>query len=178
MTRHRPTSLAPARRRPTSLAPARRRNSLALILAALALLVAAAPAAAVTARASLTDIESNVMCVACHEPLAVSQSPEAVSERAFISTLIAQGMTKPQIMNALVAQYGPQVLAKPPAHGFNLTVYILPPAILLLGGAAIALVLPRWRRRTRERAAVAVPAGPSLTPADAHRLEEDLARYD
>ena len=165
MTRRRPTSLAPARRRsslapapPPELArPARRRNSLALILAALSLLVAATPAAAVTARASLTDIESNVMCVACHEPLAVSQSPEAISERAFISMLIAQGMTKPQIMNALVAQYGPQVLAKPPAHGFNLTVYILPPAILLLGGVAIALVLPRWRRRTRERAAVAVP---------------------
>jgi cytochrome c-type biogenesis protein CcmH len=150
----------------------------ALIGALATLLIGAAPAGAATAHASLTDIENDVMCVACHEPLAVSQAPQANSERAFISMLIAQGETKPQIERALVAQYGTQVLGKPPAHGFNLTVYILPPAILLLGAAGIAFALPRWRARTRERLAPAGPPTPALQPQDAHRLEEDLARYD
>jgi cytochrome c-type biogenesis protein CcmH/NrfF len=142
----------------------------------------ATPAAAMAAtqpRTSLTAIENDVMCVVCNTPLAVSQSPQADAERRFISDLIAKGYTKPQIERALVGQYGPAVLALPPAHGFNLTVYVLPAAILLVGAAGLAFVLPRWRRRTRALQAGTGPAAskPELDPADAQRLEEDLARH-
>jgi cytochrome c-type biogenesis protein CcmH/NrfF len=152
----------------------------ALALAAILLLVAAAPPAlASTPRASLTDIEDEVMCVLCHTPLAVSESPQANAERAFIRTLIDQGQTKAQIKQALVEQYGQGVLALPRAHGFNLTVYVLPPALLLAGLAALAFTLPRWRRRTRAAAAARpAPAGPALDPAQARRLDEELARFD
>jgi cytochrome c-type biogenesis protein CcmH len=141
---------------------------------------ALAPSAAwaATPRASLTDVENDVMCVACHESLAVAQSPQANSEREFIRSLIAQGMTKPQIERILVAQYGPTVLALPPAHGFNLTVYILPPALLIAGVVILAVTLPRWRRRSQARAARPAPVGPNLSPADAERLETDLAHFD
>ena len=135
--------------------------------------------AAATPKASLTDIENDVMCVSCREPLAVAQSPQAVSERDFIRTLIAQGQTKQQIERALVAQYGPAVLGRPPAHGFNLTVYILPPAILALGIATLAIALPRWRRRARAAAPPQAAASTStISAADAQRLSEDLARFD
>ena len=136
---------------------------------------AIAPAA--TPRASLTDIENDVMCVSCKEPLAVAQSPQSYAERNYIRTLIAQGETKEQIEQALVAQYGSAVLGKPPAHGFNLTVYLLPPAILMLGVGTLSVVLPRWRRRARQ-AAVSAAGGPALTPAEARRLDEELARFD
>ena len=145
--------------------------------AAIALVVAlAAPAAsdAATPRASLTQIENDVMCVVCNEPLAVARAPQADAERRFINDLISKGETKGQIERALVAQYGQSVLALPPARGFNLTVYVLPPAILLLGAAGLAFALPRWRRRTRA-AASTTPTEP-LEPGDARRLEEDLAR--
>jgi cytochrome c-type biogenesis protein CcmH/NrfF len=115
------------------------------------------------------------MCTVCNEPLAVAQSPEADKERHFINGLIARGYTKHQIEQALVAQYGPSVLALPPAHGFNLTVYILPPAIVVAGLAGLAFALPRWRRRTR--AARGAKPAPPLDPAEAHRLDEDLARH-
>jgi cytochrome c-type biogenesis protein CcmH/NrfF len=146
-------------------------------LAIVAALALTAPTLAVgaTPRASLTDIENDVMCTICKEPLAVSQSLEADRERAFINNLIAKGYTKHQIEQALVAQYGPSVLALPPAHGFNLTVYVLPPAILLLGAGALAFALPRWRRRTR--AATESTPLPRLDPGDAHRLDEDMARH-
>ena len=141
--------------------------------------LATAPASAATAaRASLTDVESEVMCTSCREPLAVAQSPQADSERAYIRTLIAQGETKSQIIRNLVAQYGPAVLGKPPAHGFNLTVYIIPPAIVLAGLAILAFTLPKWRARSRAAAAGPAPAGPPIDPKDARRLEEDLARFD
>jgi cytochrome c-type biogenesis protein CcmH len=135
-------------------------------------------AAAATPKANLTDIENDVMCPSCREPLAVAQSPQAYAERNFIRGLIAQGLTKRQIERQLVAQYGPSVLGKPPAHGFNLTVYVLPPALVLLGLGILALTLPRWRRRTRA-ATSKQPGAPAPAPsgADAERLDEDLASF-
>jgi cytochrome c-type biogenesis protein CcmH len=135
-------------------------------------------AADTTPKASLTDIENDVMCVSCHEPLAVAQSPQAIAERNYVRTLIAQGQTKAQIEQALVGQYGPAVLGKPPAHGFNLTVYILPPLILIAGIGTLVLLLPKWRRRSKAnaKARTTVPE-PSIATADAHRLDEELRRY-
>ncbi len=140
--------------------------------------IGATTATAATPRTSLTAIWNDVMCVSCHEPLAVAQSPQAYAERAYIQMLVAQGDTKAQIERELVAQYGPAVLGRPPAHGFNLTVYVLPPAILVIGIATLAFTLPRWRRRTREAAAVPVAMRPAPDPADAARLEDELARFD
>jgi cytochrome c-type biogenesis protein CcmH len=161
----------------------RARAALATALA-IALVGSLAPiATAATPRASLTDIENDVMCVSCRESLAVAQSPQSYAERNFIRALIAQGETKQQIERALVAQYGPAVLGKPPAHGFNLTVYVLPPAIVALGVAILVVTLPRWRRRTRHRAATTRPEvgpanGAGLDPREADRLEAELARFD
>jgi cytochrome c-type biogenesis protein CcmH len=162
-----------------------RRTAATLAAAALTAATAAAtlaPATAIAAdtapKASLTDIENDVMCVSCHEPLAVAQSPQAIAERNYVRTLIAQGQTKAQIEQALVGQYGPAVLGKPPAHGFNLTVYILPPLILIAGIGTLVLLLPKWRRRSKANAKTptAIPE-PSIATADAHRLDEELRRY-
>jgi cytochrome c-type biogenesis protein CcmH len=155
----------------------RRRSPGTLLALVLVLALSTAATALGAPRASLTDIENDVMCVSCHEPLAVAQSPQAVAERSFISALIAQGQTKAQIERALVAQYGPAVLGKPPAHGFNLTVYVLPAALLIGGIVLLAITLPKWRARARTRPATARPPR-NLNPSDARRLDEDLARFD
>jgi cytochrome c-type biogenesis protein CcmH len=155
-----------------------RRGVASLVVLLVVALTPAQAAIAATSRASLTDIENDVMCVACHEPLSVAASPQAFAERDYIRGLIAQGLTKPQIERQLVAQYGPSVLGKPPADGFNLTVYVLPPAIVLLGLGILAYALPRWRRRSRAaRAAPPDDVPPAPTAADAKRLDEDLASY-
>jgi cytochrome c-type biogenesis protein CcmH len=146
------------------------------VVAILGLLVTPQIASARAARASLMDIENDVMCVVCNEPLAVAQSPQAYREKNFIRSLIAKGETKAQIERALVAVYTPAVLAKPPAHGFNLTVYILPPAIVVAGIALLAFLLPRWRRRVKARAPETATAT-SLSPADQQRLDEELSHF-
>jgi cytochrome c-type biogenesis protein CcmH len=151
-----------------------------VLLAAIALTsLAATPVARATPkpRASLTDIENDVMCTICREPLAVAQSLEADQERAYIRGLIAQGLTKQQILNNLVVQYGVNVLGRPPAHGFNLTIYVLPPAILAAGIGILAVVLPRWRRRTRAAAAECDDGLPPLDPVEQERLDHDLSQF-
>jgi cytochrome c-type biogenesis protein CcmH/NrfF len=148
-----------------------------LALPAVGLLALPAVALAAAPRVSFTQIENDLMCTLCHESLAVAQSPESYSERQLVRTLIAEGLTKQQIEAQMVSQYGPAVLARPPASGFNLTVYILPPLVVLIGTGIVLVTIPRWRRRSRERAQApgALPA-PPLEPADAQRLDQDLAR--
>ncbi len=146
-------------------------------LAPSAVTTATAATTAPTPRASLTEIESDVMCTACREPLAVAQSPEANSERSYIRVLIARGETKQQILQNLVSQYGTAVLGKPPAHGFNLTVYIIPPAILAIGAAILFVTLPGWRRRARAAAREPTATPRTLDPADAERLDQELSQF-
>lgn len=152
----------------------------AAVLLATAMAALTAPvalAATSQPRASLTDIENDVMCTLCHESLAVAQSPQADAERNYIRGLIAQGETKQQILRNMVAQYGSDVLGKPPASGFNLTVYVLPPLILAVGIGILVFTLPRWRRRTRATTRQSPGNTPALDPAEAARLEHELSQF-
>jgi cytochrome c-type biogenesis protein CcmH len=150
---------------------------LAALAAAVAIAAPVSPAAAAAPRTSLPTIERQVMCVTCKIPLNVAQSPQADRERAFIQSLIDRGEGEAEIKRALVAQYGPAALGLPSAHGFDLTAYLVPLAVVLALIATLVLLLPSWRRRGRSRAAHAAPAA-TLDSADAARLESDLARFD
>jgi cytochrome c-type biogenesis protein CcmH len=132
----------------------------------------AATAGAATPRATLPDIEDEVMCTICGTLLEESDSPQADSERALIRKLIADGETKEQIKDALVAQYGPNVLATPSAHGFDLTAWIVPGLLIALVVAALGVGAYRLKRRPPPS------ASPPLDPADVARLDADMSRQD
>lgn len=134
-------------------------------------------AVAATPKTSVTDIEDEVMCVACGVPLDIAESPQATQERQYIRQLVAEGKTKQQVKDELVAQYGPRVLATPKDSGFGLAAYLVPIALVLIALAAGAFFLPKWRAK-RSSEGEAADSGPALTDADARRLEEDLARYE
>src|SRR5664280_1984823 len=114
------------------------------------------------------------MCVTCKIPLNVAQSPQADRERAFIQGLIDEGHSEAQIKQALVGQYGPAELGLPSTHGFDLSAYLVPLAVVLV---LLVLLLPRWRRRARADAGGGTSAAP-LAATDAARLDADLARFD
>jgi cytochrome c-type biogenesis protein CcmH/NrfF len=137
-----------------------------------------APAAlAAQPKVSLTGIESQFMCTSCHEPLPLAQSPQAQSEKQFLAGLVNHGLTAGQIRAQMVANYGVAVLGQPPAQGFNLTVYILPPVLVLLGVGGLLYTLPKWRARSRRAAAERPQGAPPLEPGEAERLDQDLARF-
>lgn len=162
-----------------------RRRTLARLLALAALTAFAmvvtpagtSTAPAATPRVSLPVIERQVMCVTCKIPLNVAESPQADRERAFIQSLIDAGRSEAQIKDALVGQYGRAALALPSDSGFDATAYLVPLAALLALLAALAVLLPRWRRRARAQARSRAPA-PAISAADAQRLEADLERFD
>ncbi|MGI9117715.1 MAG: cytochrome c-type biogenesis protein [Gaiellales bacterium] len=138
----------------------RRLAVLALLL--LALLPVAASAA--QPRFSMTEIETELMCPTCQSRLDLSHSPAADRIRAFVERKRAAGWTKEQVKDALVADFGPSVLAAPPASGIGLVAWVVP-AVLVLGGVAVVVALTLvWRRRR-------APAEPAAAPLDA-RLED------
>jgi cytochrome c-type biogenesis protein CcmH len=149
------------------------------LLTLMALVASALPAAAsaATARTSLPVIERQVMCVTCKIPLNVAQSPQSNEERAYIQELIDKGESEAQIKTSLVGQYGPAVLGLPSTHGFDLTAYLVPLLVVLALIGVLLAALPSWRRHARAAAAHAAPVH-ALDPADAARLDSDLARFD
>jgi cytochrome c-type biogenesis protein CcmH len=141
----------------------------------LAALLVAAPAAASERHPTLSELESEVICPTCHEPLDQSSAPIADRIRQFIRARIAAGDTKSQIEQKLVAQFGPQVLASPPHKGFDLLAWWLPIAGVVAGGAVLAWLAWRW---SRSREPAPAPAPVRLDPELERRLDEELARFE
>jgi len=153
------------------------RRTVAVALAATLLATALPPAIGAASPGTLPTIERQVMCVTCKIPLNVAESPQANRERAFIRGQIAQGRSEAQIKSALVAEYGPAVLALPSAKGFDLTAYIVPAAVVVALVALLAVLLPGWRRSARAQRERG-EAAPELSATDSARLQADLDRFD
>ena len=150
----------------------RLRRLTALAILALAL---GTTASAASAKQNFPSIVDQFMCTSCHEPLNQVNSPEAISEKQTLQGFVNRGLTLGQIKAAMVAQYGPAVLGRPPASGFDLTVYILPPAVFLGGLALLAYTLPKWRERSRR--ATKLPGAAPLDSDDAKRLDDELTNF-
>jgi cytochrome c-type biogenesis protein CcmH len=150
------------------------RLRLGLLAAVVALAVLPAAAGAGCPRTTLGDVEDEVMCPVCGVPLELAtEAPQAQRERAFIQREIQRCRSKKQIKQALVAQFGERVLAKPEDKGFDLVAYLVPALGVLLALAAIAIAAVRWRRRPPGGRAGETPAGRASA-----RLDSDMERYD
>ena len=146
----------------------------ALLLAVIALVLAAAPAAASDRHPTQGELEGEVICPTCHTTLDQSDAPIALRMKAFISRRIAGGDTRTQIEDKLIATFGPSVVARPSTHGFDLLAWLLPIVGLLGGAAVIGVAAWRWSRVR----APAAPAGPPLDPEVERRVDEEIARFE
>lgn len=152
------------------------KRTIALVLA-LTLLLAAVASAAPEPQTTVTAIEGEVMCPICGTLLELSDSPQARREKVFVAKLVAEGRSKAEIKDALVTQYGPEVLAVPRGSGFDLAAYLVPIVALLAAIVALALAVARWRRDGGGTSGT-VTSERALPDEDAERLDADIARYD
>jgi cytochrome c-type biogenesis protein CcmH len=156
------------------------RTALGVLLgvALVILAVGAGPTTAATPQTSLSEVSSEVMCPVCGTLLELAESPQAQRQKAFISRMVAAGRSKEEIKDALVAEYGNEVLALPRGSGFDLSAYVVPIVAFVIAVIALAFGVARWRRAGRGGDDGAAPSTRAPAPEDEARLDADLARYD
>jgi cytochrome c-type biogenesis protein CcmH len=146
-----------------------RTTALAFLLGALA------AGSALAAPPNAADLEAELVCPVCETTLDQSNAPVAERMKTFIRVRIAAGDSEQEIKDALVGQFGEEVLAEPPGGGFGLLAWLLPLAGLVGGAIAVALLVRAWTRReppddpdARER----------LDPELERLVDDELARFD
>ena len=113
-------------------------------------------------------ISQGLRCLVCqNESIDESGASLAHDIRVLVRERIKAGDTDQQVVDYLVARYGEFVLLKPPLSWHTVALWGLPPALLLVGIAAMVMMA---RRRS------AIPASGVLTPAEEARVEELLRR--
>jgi cytochrome c-type biogenesis protein CcmH len=149
-----------------------KRLAAALLLAALALALAPAAAAACAGAWTTAELEREVMCLACNQRLDQSNSALADNLRAYIGDRCAAGWSKERVKDALVARFGPEILAAPPRRGFDLLAWVVPFAALAAGAAVAAALALRWSRSRGPEP----PPEPALAADLEARIDADLDR--
>ena len=145
-------------------------RALALVVACAALLAASASAAEPP---NAADLEAELVCPVCETTLDQSNAPVAQRMKLFIRERIAAGDSEREIKDALVAEFGPGVLATPRKSGFGLLAWILPLTALAAGAVTVAVLVRSWSRRRT----LSSPE-PPLDPELERRVDEELARFE
>ena len=165
-----------------------------IALAALGMLLAAAPPVPAAAPASgpsavpatapagakspvsedtVHDVASQLRCVVC-QSLSVADSPSETAHQMkdIIRERLVAGESPEQVRGYFVEKYGTWILLSPPRQGFNLLVWVVPFVGLGLGLVLVLIVVRRWSRRP------AAPAAPPLDPAMRARIRREMAERE
>lgn len=139
------------------------------------------PAQAAVPDAQVKDVAKELACLCgtCpRRPLHECICGTADAHRATIRKALEAGQTKDMIIAGFIQQFGKETLSTPPAEGFNLLAWIMPFAVLILGGGIVRAVIRNWSR-TRPPAFTTPPESenPSNDPY-LTRLEQDLKEHD
>jgi cytochrome c-type biogenesis protein CcmH len=150
---------------------------LATALIALALLTTVTACGASNKHPTQDEIEAELVCPTCHEPLDESNSQIAQQMKLEIARGIAAGETKSQIENALVAQLGPDILGVPRTHGFDLLAWLLPFTGIAIGAVALGGGAWYW---SHNRESDDPPPGADAGLGDEleRRVDAELASFD
>jgi cytochrome c-type biogenesis protein CcmH len=96
-------------------------------------------------------IARNLYCPVCaNVPLDACGTAACAQWRQQIADLLTKGYSEQQIYDYF-AQYGSNVLATPPAAGFNWLIYLLPPAAILIAAVYLGKNLTIWSQRSARK---------------------------
>ena len=130
-------------------------NQIARIFLAVALVVLTVPAFASGEPLIFTDPEQEaryqqltveLRCLVCqNQNLADSDAPLAQDLRREIYEMMQAGRTDDEIKQFLIDRYGDFVLYMPPVKSNTLVLWLMP-AVLLIGGALVVMIVVRKRK--------------------------------
>ena len=122
--------------------------SRAALAAALILLIFLPTYAQQTDRAKTLGHRMVCMC-GCKQILAECNHVGCTMSTSMLHKLdaeVASGKSDDLILQAFVQQFGAEVIAEPPAKGFNWLAWIMPFAVVGVGFLVVRTVLSRWSR--------------------------------
>jgi cytochrome c-type biogenesis protein CcmH len=151
------------------------RRAAAVFTCVLAAALLVGPGASAADPPNAADLEAELVCPVCETTLDQSTAPVAERMKLFIRERIAAGDSEQEIKDALVAQFGPGVLATPDASGFGLLAWLVPLVVLAGGAVVLTLLVRGWSSR---RSPASTEADPADDPELERRLDEELARLD
>ncbi|HDH02522.1 MAG TPA: cytochrome c-type biogenesis protein CcmH [Nitrospirae bacterium] len=127
-----------------------------------------------------TEVQSNLMCdCGCGQLLGTCECERAEEMRTMIRGMMDKGMTKEEILNSFVSQYGESILAAPTKKGFNLIAYILPFVGLLVGVIVAVIFVRKWAFSGRkEAAAEAETKGAGLNDEMQKKIDDELKKFE
>ncbi len=126
-------------------------NFLIILIIIVSLFSAANPVTAQSGTDEISDDEVNAIardlfCPVCENtPLDVCETQACKQWRELIRLKLSEGWSKAEIEQYFVDNYGARVLDEPPLEGFNLLVYFVPPAIILIGIAVLFRAFKQWK---------------------------------
>jgi cytochrome c-type biogenesis protein CcmH len=122
-------------------------------------------------------LETRLIAPCCWtQPVSEHRSEASDEVKRQIRALLAGGKSRQEVLDAFVAQYGPRILAEPPARGVGGLLYVGLPLAFVLGGVALVLFL--GQAGVRQRVEAAREASPADDAAYAERLDEELRQMD
>ena len=147
-----------------------------------ALLAVPAAALAVTSDAQESDrvktIGAKLFCACgCSQILTACNHVGCTYSTKMLAELndrISRGESDDLILQSFVQEYGPTVLAQPPAKGFNALVWIMPIVLPVVAVIAVWGIVQRWR----ERSTLAPAGGPPIDPALLSRAHREAGDSD
>jgi cytochrome c-type biogenesis protein CcmH/NrfF len=102
--------------------------------------------------AATRAVAAQLRCPVCQgESIQDSPADLAREMKAVVRDQLAAGRTPDEVKAYFVERYGEWILLAPPARGFNLLLYILPFAGLVVGGGVLFVLARRWQRETGGR---------------------------
>jgi cytochrome c-type biogenesis protein CcmH len=124
------------------------------------------------------QLETMLIAPCCWmQPVSQHQSQASDEVKQQIRVLLAAGKTRQEVLDAFVVQYGPRILAEPPAQGIGRLLYVGLPLTFLLSAAALVAYLRRATVTPRTASVPAEAAGAS-DEAYAERLDDELRELD
>lgn len=100
----------------------------------------------------VNEIAELLYCPVCENvPLDVCPTQACIDWRMVIREMLSEGKTKEEIIAHFSTQYGWSVLPMPPRVGLNWLIYILPPAIILVGGGLIVRLMQKGKKLTNQK---------------------------
>ena len=168
-------------RRPTLIRGAVASKTLlltAFLSVLVSLLITSCAAETLTLEERAQSIDQRLMCPVCPaETIDQSQADVAIQMRDLVREKLQAGETESQIFDFFVERYDKGVLAEPPAEGFNILVWVIPPVALLLGLTLLWLGIRQLGRSPRQYTLTAEESWTADSERYLREVDEEFKAY-